>query len=200
MTKVKFLMLLHERLAGLPLDEVEERLSFYSEMIDDRMEEGLSEEEAVAAIGTVDEIVVQIIADIPLTKIAMDKCKPKRRLRAGEILLLALGSPVWLSLLVAAVAVVFSLYISAWAVIASVWAVFVSLVGCAVGCIVGGIGFTVLDHALTGLAVIAAGLVCGGLAVFTFLGCRAVTKGVLILTKKTVLWMKKSFAKREGTV
>lgn len=39
MTKLQFLMALHEKLSGLPREE--ERLSFYSEMIEDRMEEGL---------------------------------------------------------------------------------------------------------------------------------------------------------------
>ena len=53
MTKLQFLLALHDKLTGLPRDEVEERLNFYSEMIEDRMEDGLSEEEAVAAIGSV---------------------------------------------------------------------------------------------------------------------------------------------------
>ena len=48
MTKQAFLAALGERLVGLPQKDIEERLTFYSEMIDDRMEEGLSEEEAVA--------------------------------------------------------------------------------------------------------------------------------------------------------
>ena len=51
MTKLKFLLLLNERLSHLPSKEVEERLAFYSEMIEDRMEEGLSEEEAVSEVG-----------------------------------------------------------------------------------------------------------------------------------------------------
>jgi uncharacterized membrane protein len=41
MTKLQFLMALHEKMSGLPREEVEERLEFYSEMIEDRMEEGL---------------------------------------------------------------------------------------------------------------------------------------------------------------
>ena len=38
--------------------DLEERLTFYSEMIDDRMEDGMSEAEAVAAIGEVEEKVI----------------------------------------------------------------------------------------------------------------------------------------------
>ena len=73
MTKLQFLLALHDKLAGLPRNEVEERLNFYSEMIEDRMEDGLSEEEAVAAVGSIDEIAEQITADIPLIKIVKEK-------------------------------------------------------------------------------------------------------------------------------
>ena len=102
MTKMQFLMSLHDQLLGLPKEDVEQRLNFYSEMIEDRMEEGMAEAEAVAAIGSPEEIVSQIIADTPLVKIAKERIKPKRRLKSGEIVLLALGSPLWLSLLLAA--------------------------------------------------------------------------------------------------
>ena len=73
MTKVNFLFELRDKLSGLPTEDIEERLNFYSEMIEDRMEEGLSEEDAVAAIGTTDEIAKQIISEIPFTKIAKEK-------------------------------------------------------------------------------------------------------------------------------
>lgn len=78
MTKLQFLLSLHNKLSGLPQNEIEERLNFYSEMIEDRIEDGLSEEEAVSEIGTVDEIAEQIVSDIPLTKIVKEKIKPKR--------------------------------------------------------------------------------------------------------------------------
>ena len=45
MTKNEFISRLRARLSGLPKDEIRERLAFYGEMIDDRIEEGLSEEE-----------------------------------------------------------------------------------------------------------------------------------------------------------
>lgn len=124
MKKEEFLARLRQGLSGLPQDEIEERLSFYSEMIDDRMEEGLPEAEAVAAAGSVEEIAAQAVADIPLAKLAKERIRPKRRLRALEIVLLVLGAPLWLSLGIAAVAVGAALYVSVWAVIVSFWAVF----------------------------------------------------------------------------
>lgn len=197
MTKMKFLMALHDKLAGLPKDDVEERLNFYSEMIEDRMEEGLLEDDAVAAVGSVEEIAEQIVAEIPLTKIAKEKIKPKRKLHAWEIVLLAVGSPIWVSLLIAGFAVLFSLYISAWAVIISLWAVFASMVGCSVGVVLAGFVFIFAVNGLTGAAMIAAALVCAGLSILMFLGCAETTKAFLYLTKIVLLWIKKCFIKKE---
>ena len=56
MNKEEFLNALRSALAGLPQEDIEERLAFYSESIDDRVEDGLTEEEAVEAIGTVAEV------------------------------------------------------------------------------------------------------------------------------------------------
>lgn len=192
MTKLKFLLSLQDRLSGLPQDDVEEWLSFYSEMIEDRMEEGLSEEEAVAAVGSVDEIAAQIVSDVTASK---DMPKGRRRLKAWGIVLLALGSPVWVSLLIAAVAVVLSLYISLWAVIVSLWAVFASLVACGFSFVVVGIAFALARYGLTGVAMIGAGIVCVGLSIFLFYGCKAATKGTILIAKKAVRVIKNCFVK-----
>ena len=199
MTRIQFILELGKRLDGLPTNEVEDRLNFYSEMISDRIEDGLSEEEAVAAIGAVDEIAEQIIADIPLTKIVKEKIKPKRRLCVWEILLLVLGSPVWLSLLIAVFAVAISIYCSVWAVIISLWAVFVSFVGCAFGLTVGGAMLAIGGNALPGVATIGAGISCAGLAIFAFYGCKIATRAILLLTKKTLHAIKSRFIKRRDS-
>lgn len=197
MSKQEFLAQLRKGLSGLPQADIEEHLAFYSEMIDDRMEEGLLEEEAVSAVGTVDEIVTQVVAETPLAKIAKESMKAKRRLSAGEFVLLVLGSPIWLSLLIAAFAAILSLYIALWTVIISLWAVFGSLIGCAFGGVAAGIVLACSSNALLGIAMLAAGIVCAGLSVFMFYGCKVATKGCLILTKKIAAWIKNCFMKKE---
>ena len=196
MTKLNFLFELRDKLSSLPKEDIEERLNFYSEMIEDRIEEGLSEEEAVAAIGTTDEIAKQIISDTPFTKIAKEKLKQKNKPKIWGIILLVLGFPLWFSLLIAAFAVAFSLYISLWAVIISFWAVFAAIIGCAVGGIISGIIFAVNGNLLTGIAMLAAALACAGLSIFAFFGCKLATKGILLLTKKVIIYTKSLFIKK----
>ena len=197
MNKQEFLISLRKNLSGLPQNDIEERLTFYSEMIDDRIEDGLSEEEAIFEIGNVDDITKQIIADIPFTKLAKEKIRPKRRLKAWEIVLIILGFPVWLPLLISAFAVILSLYILLWSVIISLWAVFASLAACSVGGILACVIFVAGGNEASGFAMFAAGLVCAGLTIFMFYGCKAVTDGIVILTKKMAIWIKNCFVKKE---
>lgn len=193
MTKLKFLMALNEKLSDMPQNEVEERLVFYSEMIEDRMEEGLSEEEAVAAVGSVEEIAAQISSESPDRK---KKQKTKER-KIWRTVLLCLGSPIWLSLLIAAFAVVLALYISLWAVVISLWAAFAAVTACIFGSAVAGIGFICGGNVFEGLALIGVCFVCAGLSIFLFYGCKAATKGSLWLGKKLCLWIKKCFSGKE---
>ena len=197
MNKQEFLTQLRNGLSGLPQDESEEHVTFYSEMIDDRMEEGFSEEAAVAAVGSIDDIISQIVAEVPLTKPAKEKITPKKKLRAWEIVLLILGSPLWLSLLLAIFAVVLSLYVTLWAVIISFWAAFVSVVAGAFCGVIVGVVLSLCGNGLTGIALLGASLVCAGLSIFLFFGCKAATKGTLLLTKKFAVWMKNCFMKKE---
>lgn len=197
MTKQAFLDELRKGLGGLPQEDIEERINFYGEIIDDSIEEGLSEEEAVARCGSVEEIVSQTLADIPLTKLVKEKVKPNRSLKAWEIVLIILGFPVWFPLLIAAVSVIFAFYITIWSLIISLWAAELAIAVGALALIAAAVLFTVQGHAPTGLAALGAGLLAAGVSVFLFFGCRAATKGILLLTKKVALGVKSLFIKKE---
>ena len=197
MSKQEFLDALKEHLSGFPKEELDERLDFYSEMIDDRIESGLPEEDAVLELGAPKAVAAQILKETPLLRLAKERIKKKRRLATWEIILLAVGSPVWLSLLIAAAAVLLSLYASLWSVLVSLWAAFASLAGGALGGLAGGTVFLFSVGVPVGLAVIGGGLVCAGLSIFLFFGCRAATKGTLIFTKRITLWTKRLFLKKE---
>ncbi len=193
MTKEKFIELLRKGLAPLPKAERDERLTFYSEMIDDRVEEGLSEEEAVAGIGNPEEIARQIAGEM----LPKEKKGLGRKFRAWEIVLLVLGSPLWIALLAAVFAVILAFLVVLWAAIVCVWAVFASLAASAFGVLVGGVVFAATGNGIISVAMLGAAMVCAGLAVFAFFGCNAATKGAAFLSKWTVLGIVRFF-KRKG--
>ena len=182
MNKNEFLLKLKEGLRGLPQADIDERLTFYSEMIDDRMEEGLTETEAVEAIGSVNDVTAQILAETPLTKIVKEKVKPNRTLRTWEITLIVLGSPIWLSLLIAVAAVILSVYIVIWSAVVVLWSAEASFMACWLGGIATAVIFAFQGNELSGLVMLSAGIFFAGLSIFLFFGCKAATKGIVLLT------------------
>lgn len=203
MNKQEFLSELRKRLSRLPKQEIEERIGFYSEMIDDLMEEGLTEEEAISQIGSIEEIASQIIGDSDHAKDTTqdekikNKNHTKRQLSAWEIVLIALGSPIWLSLLIAAFSVILSVYVVIWSVVISLWSVFAALLGCAIGGVAAGIVLSFVGNGFVGVILIGAALVCAGLSIFAFFGCKYATIGCAWIVKQTVLGIKNGFKKKE---
>ena len=113
MNKAAFSDELRRHLKSLPNAERNQHIEYYEEMIEDRMEDGLSEEEAVAALGTVSDIAIQILGDSPQ--------KSPRKFRIWEIILIVLGSPLWLSLLICIAAAVLCIVLSVATVYLILW-------------------------------------------------------------------------------
>lgn len=183
MNKEQFLIDLAAALAGLPEEDIEKSLEYYSEMIDDRIEEGLSEEEAVTEVGTIDEIRAQIIKDTPLPKIIKEKVKPKRSFRGWEIAVIIIGFPLWFPLLIAAAAVILSVYVTLWSVIIAFFAVDIAFFAAALAGVLASLPVFITGNAAAGLLLIGAGLLCAGLGLLWFFLCIGTTKGIVWLTK-----------------
>lgn len=127
---------------------------------------------------------------------AVTDTSKKPALTRLPITLIVLGFPIWFSLIAAALAVVLALYVAVWAVDVSLWAVDVSLAGSCVGGIAAGVIFLCTGSGPSGLAMIAGALICAGLAILLFFGCKAATNGIVTLTKRCVQAIKARCARR----
>ena len=191
MNKAEFTQQLTNSLAGLSQYDINRSVDYYTEMIDDRVEDGMTEEDAVAALGSIDEIRSKILEEVPITKIVKEKMTPKRSFGAGEIVLLVLGAPLWLPLLLAGIIVILAIYISFWSIIFSLYvadlSVFISgLAGLIVAAIKPGGPLGALFYAGCGIALI-------GVAILLFFGFNQVTKGLLFISRMIILGIKKMF-------
>lgn len=164
MTRDEFLGRLGELLACLPAEQVEETKAFYAEAIADRMEDGMSEEEAVAAMGTPREVAEATLDDLPAVPRAI--AKTRRRSTALLWVLTIVGSPVWVPLLLAFAAVAVTVYVCIWVLALCVWVIAATL---------GAVG-------ATSLALVAAGVAVGHVPyVIVMLGCGLAFVGVALL-------------------
>lgn len=192
MCKQDFLEALRNGLKGLPKQDIEDRIVFYGEMIDDRMEE-MSEADAVAAVGSVDDVISEILEDTSIAKLVKEKVRPKRRLRAWEIVLLVLGSPVWFPLAIVFAAVILVIYICLWAVVAALWSVDLALGVASVVFGIEAILSMIKGMLLHALAIGGASVALAGLSMLMFFICLKVSKWMVILIKKMALSIKRIF-------
>lgn len=196
MDKLDFLSALDERLEGLPEADRQASLDYYSEMLDDLMESGMTEQEAVASLGSVESIAEEILMDIPLPKLVKAKMKGKRRLRGWEIALIAAGSPVWFPILVALLAVILAVYVSLWAVVISLYAADLSFAVSAPAGLIASILLFVDGEPFTALLFLGAALVLAGLAILWFFLCNLSAKGTWKLGKLTLRGIKACFIRK----
>lgn len=193
MNKAGFLEQLRVALGKLPQYEIDQSLAFYAEMIDDRIEDGLSEEEAVATLGNVQEIANQIIAETPAIPKAVAKAKTGNR--TLNIVLLIVFSPIWVPIALSLIAAAFTVYLSVWIVIFSLWAAVVALLASGLFALVATFFCLGMGFPLTALFSAGAGLVCIGLGLFSIFGVLAASKGLFNITKRFAKWIRSLFLK-----
>ncbi len=202
MSKDAFIGELRHRMAGLPKEAVDRTVEYYSELIADSMEDGLSEEEAVSRLGSLDEIVANVVKDTPLPQIIETRIQEKKAKRGGirawEVILLVLGAPLWLPLLLAVLAVVLALYVTLWAVVIALWAVVAAVILTGVVAVVAGIVELCRLHLPQGLVLLGGGLVCMGLCALLFLLMKLITVGTVKLCKLIWTGIKSLFVGKKG--
>ena len=183
MKKQEFLKKLRASLRGLPKAEIEERISFFSEMIDDRIDEGLSEEAAVASVAKAEKAECD---GKKKSKTAEKNESTPKRLRGWELAVIICGSPIWLSLAIAALAVTISLIAALFAVTVSLWAVFVAFAASTPAALIIGLVQMFTGATLAGVVMFSGACVLFGLAIFSFFGCLYLTKYIATLIKKII--------------
>ncbi|MBR0205361.1 MAG: DUF1700 domain-containing protein [Clostridia bacterium] len=200
MSRDAFIGELRHRMAGLPQEAVDRTVEYYSELIADSMEDGVAEEEAVSRLGSLDEIVANVVKETPLTQIVQTRVQESRK-KGGSgwvIALLILGAPVWLPLLIAALAVLFALFIALWAVVIALWAAVTGVILAGVAAVAAGIFELVRLHVPQGLVLLGGGLVCLGLCALLFLLMKLITVGTVKLCKWIWTGIKSLFVGKKG--
>ena len=198
MNRAEYLDEIKSKLLGLSESDIDKALEFYKEALDDRMEDGLSEEQAINAVGTADEVADQILMDTPLPKLVSATVKPKRAMRAWEIVLLILGAPLWIPLVITVfalaltvVCVIFSLIIAVVAI------VFAFIVGGLAALIAGLVGFIAGDG-IVALAKFGTALIMIGAGALLFLPCKSLVLWLIELCGRFFKWIKKQFVRRKN--
>lgn len=185
MKKLEFINALGEALSEMPPEEVRPLLDYYVEAIDDRMEFGMTEEEAIDSLGSIENLARKILCQweeeaSAASELHCEASPPapqkSRRLTGGMLALAIVLSPLWLTL--------FCLLIG---LEAAIWSVLGSLVISAAAVILAGIAGAVVSliPAFDPVSLPARIFVCGGCLL---------SAGIGFLLLPLSLWLLRLFA------
>ncbi len=202
MKKEEFLIQLRSRLSGLPEQAVEDRVQYYGELVDHRMETGLTETDAVASIGSLDETVGQIMNEIPLTKLVKRKMEPRQKTELWKVILAVVTLPIWLPLLVSVLSVIVSLGITFWAMVIAFFFAGIGIAAVAVFGFFVAIGYAITGKPIGGVFFVGVSLILIGVSIVFFVLSLGLARGLAKLTGKLLLFIKSLFVKpaRESEV
>lgn len=191
MKKQEFLKALQAALGDLAPAEQNVSLDYYDEMIDERIEAGMTEEAAVAEMGSPEQIAAEIGQNTP----PMTATPPRQKPRVWTIILLILGSPIWLSVLIALGSVILSLYIVLWSVMLGLWSVVLALFCTSLGCLY----VTAADVSsapMNALLYFGTGVAAVGMGLLMMLGCKYLTLLCAKLSAKPVQWLCQKYSRK----
>ena len=197
MNRYEFLYELKAKLSQLPENEIESHLAYYEEMIDDRIEDGMTEEEAVASLEDVSVIAERILQDTSIVTLVKTTVKPKNGWTTAAIVAAIIGSPIWLSILISVAAVIFSVIVTFWAVVISIAVTMLALVLAGFVLLIAPV-FMISAGLPVAMMCFAAGLGVIGIALFGFVGVKYLAKGTASLCKATFRGIKSVFIRKEN--
>ncbi|MBO4904728.1 MAG: DUF1700 domain-containing protein [Lachnospiraceae bacterium] len=202
MSREEYLSGLKQKLTENDIPGVDAMIEFYDEAIADRIEDGMSEDEAVEAMEDADSIVKAAKLDKPITALMADKVKEKHKEADSNghgtlfVVLMIVGFPIWFPLLISFLAIIFSLYISMWAVVVSIYAVELSLGVTSIAALLSSFTFFAGQIPLpTAIALLGSACVLGGLTILLWKPIVALTKWMIKLIKVIFRAIKSMFVK-----
>jgi len=191
MSKEEFLGSLNRLLKSLGKSEREKSLSYYNEIIDDYMEDGYTEEEAVEQIGPPGQIAQEILEE----QQTQMKTPMSRGMKGLIAVLLVLGFPLWGSLVLAgfclvlsAVLLVLSAYIVIWCIPICTGAV--SVAGLILSVVsMGGAAVIIFQNSAAGVIQLGVGMSSAGIFILTGLLTWILGKYFVKVTVRFSKWL-----------
>ncbi len=196
--KQEFLLKLSQRLSDLTQEDIDKSLDYYSEIIDDSIEDGQSEDEAVEALGSPEEIASQILSDSTVTKKSQTMPPKKQSFTALTVILVILGLPLWLPLVATIFSLVLTAYILIWTMIVVLYAVVFAFAATSIA------GFVMFVHSLiTGDLIksfifLGSGIAFVGITILSVLISNLIVKLTVKLSKWIFCGIKNCFTKKKG--
>ncbi len=166
MTEKEYLKELKRNLSALKRSDRNSLIEFYKEMIEDKIENGKTEREAIAELEPADVVAKRTLAEYGIDEEELSK---RKKISGTTLALVIIGSPLWIPLAIAALAIVLAVAISILAVIISIASACIGVTLSSPFFLVMGI-ITAFSDVGTGLIAIGYGLSAAALGILAVTG------------------------------
>ena len=180
MNKLEFLSELEDKIQNLPYHEVKKIKSYYLEIIDDKLEDGIKEVEVIKSLGSIESIVKEINSIDSVTDTITNKIKNHYKSSGNKTLwtvLVIISFPIWSSLIISILAIIFSIY-------AVIFSIFLCLFICL---------FSILIVSITTFLSFFYFLFSNTASALAMLGVAFITFGIFLLLVRPLLGLFKFF-------
>lgn len=178
MNKAEFLNELSFCLQNMDDSEKNKFIIYYDEMISDYIENGMSEEDAVNKIGVPKKIAKELLDDYGSVKLNI----PSTGSRGLNFIITVIGFPLWGSVLLSFILMVFSIYVIIWCAPVATGA---GCVGFFATSIIGIVGspFVMIKNVPIGIMQLGTGIASIGISLLLGFATIDLSKKILIITK-----------------
>lgn len=199
MTKREFLDALSHRIRSLPKEEQNRTITYYNEILEDYIEDGMTEEEAVEQLEDVDVIAKKILrGDEPSSQGEGTIPKKEKKNTTLIIVLAIIGFPIWFPILMTFFSAVFT-------VITALFSIMISLLVVPLGLAAGAVGGVCVSPVLfctgqvaKGFVMLGGGLICGALAIVSIILAIWIVKWIWRLICWICRKVKRLFTRRKA--
>lgn len=195
MNRIEFIETLRNSLQGIPQDDINKTIDFYNEILSDKIEDGMNEEDAINSLGSIDSILYTTLSEISFRKLIKEKIG-RRKLKTWQIVLLSSTFYIWIPVSIALFAVALALYVSLWSGVIAVGAGALASACCSPIFLVLGIIDIFTANVGSGFMLIGLSLILAGAAILLTILTIQFAKLMLKVIKKLFVKMKSKFVKR----
>lgn len=189
MKKNEFMDALKKKIKNESYEYVCQVVEYYDEIISDLIEDGVSEEDAIASLGSIDDILINMHGE---DIIEMKPHSKKSTAVIGGLLIL--GFPLWGSLLAAGLLLLLSVYIIIWCIpIVTVCLAFAGVISFIVG--IFGAFPLFIDSVALGLTQLGLSALFGSIGIIGIILTHAVSKRIYNYSKLLTGYIKEMFVK-----
>lgn len=178
MNKAEFLNELSFCLQNMDDSEKNKFIIYYDEMISDYIENGMSEEDAVNKIGVPKKIAKELLDDYGSVKLNI----PSTGSRGLNFIITVIGFPLWGSVLLSFILMVFSIYVIIWCAPVATGAVSIGFLATSIIGIVGS-PFVMIKNVPVGIMQLGTGIASIGISLLLGFATIDLSKKILIITK-----------------